>query len=117
MLFAFVLHGSNHPQQHRRAGWQEDTPYPHSALGAQLLPGLLRLSAGPIGVSVQVKTLGSKGTRSFPLLKVLAGLFPELIRRERGIAFRLEGKEMQFSPHSLSDALVTEPELWPPFPS
>lgn len=120
VLFALVLHGRNHSQQHgaptRRFGWQQDTPYPHSALGAQLLPGLLRLSSGPIGVSVEVKTLGSKGTRSFPLLKVLAGLFPELITRERGIAFRLEGKEMQFSPHSLSDALVTQPELWPPIP-
>lgn len=81
MLFSLVLHGRNHPSStgdpEGRLGCQQGPPYPHCALGAQLLPRLLRLSAGPVGVSVEVKTLPSKGTRSFPLLKVLAGLFPE----------------------------------------
>lgn len=82
------------------------SPYPHGALGAELLARFLGLGAGPVGVRVQVQTLPSKGTRPLPLLEVLARLLPELGTTERVIAFSC----------SLTDALLTQPELWPSIP-
>lgn len=85
-VFSLVLCGRSHASSpggpEGRFWGQQGPPYPHCALRAELLPRLLGLGAGPIGIRVQVQTLPSKGTRPFPLLKVLAGLLPEAIRTE-----------------------------------
>lgn len=90
--------------------------YPHRALGAELLPWLFRLGSRPIRVSMKVKTLPSKWTRSLPLFKVLAGLFPGAIGRE-SYCLQVGREQGPFSPqgsfsHPQWCKVRTHREVW-----
>lgn len=91
-----VLHFTSHSKLINSTG---AFPYPHSPLRAELFPWFFRFSSRPIWVSVKVKTLCSKRAGSFPLFKVLAGLFPDVIRRE-SYCLQLVRKQIELPLHS-----------------